>query len=94
MKARFTPRAGADRAAILDYLSIRSPVGARNVANQLRNAIDVLSSQPLNGHMTDMDTIRVLLVGKYPYKVFYRIGADAVEILHIRHTSRRPSEIE
>ncbi len=26
---------------------------------------------------------------RYPYKIFYRVRADIVEILHIRHTSRR-----
>jgi plasmid stabilization system protein ParE len=26
---------------------------------------------------------------RYPYKIFYRLRDDAVEILHIRHTARR-----
>lgn len=94
MKVRFTRRAFADRAAIFDYLHSRSPAGARNVTSQLRHAIDVLSNQPLSGHQTDMDNVRVLFVGRYPYKIFYRVSESAVEILHIRHTARRPSEIE
>jgi toxin ParE1/3/4 len=94
MKVWFTPRAFADRAAIFDYLSVRSPDGARNVVKQLRHAIDILSSQPLSGHKTDVDNVRVLFLGRYPYKIFYRVSEDTIEILHIRHTSRRPSEIE
>jgi hypothetical protein len=31
----------------------------------------------------------VLLV-RYPFKMFYRIAGDAIRILHIRHTARRP----
>jgi plasmid stabilization system protein ParE len=31
-----------------------------------------------------------VLVLRYPYKIFYRLRGDAVEILHIRHTARRP----
>jgi plasmid stabilization system protein ParE len=30
----------------------------------------------------------VLFVGRYPYKFFYRVRNDVVEIVHIRHTSR------
>ena len=36
----------------------------------------------------------MLFVGKYPYKVSYRVREDVVEILYIRHTARRPSEFE
>jgi toxin ParE1/3/4 len=30
------------------------------------------------------------IVADYPYKIFYRLGDDAVDIVHIRHASRRP----
>ena len=33
--------------------------------------------------------VRVAPLVRYPYNVFYRVIADAVEILHIHHTSRR-----
>ena len=94
MKVSFTPRAIADREAIFLYLSQRSPSGARNVMSRLRRGIDLLSTQPYQGPETDEDGVRVLFVGKYPYKVFYRVGEDTIEILHIRHAARRPSEFE
>jgi toxin ParE1/3/4 len=34
--------------------------------------------------------VRVIPLVRYPYKLFYRVLADRVRILHIRHTSRRP----
>jgi plasmid stabilization system protein ParE len=34
--------------------------------------------------------VRVVLLIRYPYKIFYRILQDRIRILHIRHTSRRP----
>lgn len=37
-----------------------------------------------------MPNVRVLFVGRYPYKFFYRVRGDTVEVLHIRHTSRFP----
>jgi plasmid stabilization system protein ParE len=28
--------------------------------------------------------------GRYPYKIFYRVRAGTVEILHIHHAAREP----
>ncbi|MBX9778657.1 MAG: type II toxin-antitoxin system RelE/ParE family toxin [Xanthobacteraceae bacterium] len=36
------------------------------------------------------EDIRAAVVRRYPYRIFYTITTDAIEILHIRHTSRRP----
>jgi plasmid stabilization system protein ParE len=34
--------------------------------------------------------VRVASVGKYPYRIFYRIAGDTVEILRIHHMARKP----
>lgn len=34
--------------------------------------------------------VHVIPLVRYPYKIFYRVLADRVRILHLRHTSRRP----
>ena len=34
--------------------------------------------------------VHVVPLVRYPYKLFYRVLADRVRILHIRHTARRP----
>jgi hypothetical protein len=36
--------------------------------------------------------VRGVVVNRYQFKVFYRVltGEDIVEIVHVRHTSRRP----
>jgi toxin ParE1/3/4 len=36
--------------------------------------------------------IRVVTLSRYPYRIFYRIKPDVIEILHIRHASRAPWE--
>ncbi len=89
MKVRFTPEAFSDRERILRYLSARSPAGARNVAASFREAIAQLGSQPQSGYRTENPEVRVMFVVRYPYKIFYRVREPDVEILHIRHTSRR-----
>jgi toxin ParE1/3/4 len=34
--------------------------------------------------------VRMKVVRRYRYKIFYRVTGETVEILHVRHTSRRP----
>lgn len=34
--------------------------------------------------------VRVVALVRYPYRIFYRIDADRLTILRIRHTARRP----
>jgi len=38
--------------------------------------------------------VRVKVIVQYPYKVFYSVHAEQVEILHVRHSARRPWEEE
>lgn len=90
MKIRYTPRAFSDREQIVDYLRQRSLVGARNVAAAIRAAVAQLREHPLSGYATNDPEVRVMFLVRYPYKIFYRVR-DIVEILHIRHTSRRES---
>ena len=56
---------------------------------RLNAAIDQLLDRPFSGHSTDVADVRVLFIGRYPYKVFYRVRNDTLEIIHIRHTARR-----
>jgi toxin ParE1/3/4 len=94
MKARYTRRAHSDLHQILDYLSTRSPKGAANVLARIEGAVQKLGEQPAMGHATDVGDVRVLFIGRYPYKVFYRFSRNQLEVLHIRHTARRAGEIE
>ena len=88
MKVRYTPAALSDRERIFECLRERSADGARNVIASIRETVKRLEDQPLSGYRTDQPDIRVIFVIRYPYKIFYRVR-DEVEILHIRHTSRR-----
>jgi len=63
---------------------------ARNVIEAIRAAISSAADQPLSGRKTSDPAIRVKLVGRYQYKVFYSIGVGEIEILHVRHGARRP----
>ncbi len=90
MRVRYAPRAFADREQIFDYLRKRSPSGARGVMASIRAAVAQLGEQPYSGYSTDDPDVWVKFIGRYPYKIFYRVRDDTVEIIHIRHTARRP----
>jgi addiction module RelE/StbE family toxin len=88
MRIRYTPQAFSDRERIFEYLNVRSASGARNVALSIREAVAQIKDHPHSGYRTEDPDVRVIFVARYPYKIFYRVR-DAVEILHIRHTSRK-----
>ncbi len=90
MIVRFTPRAEADLVGILDYLERRSPNGARRVAASLLQTIEVVASHPQSGASTRRPDIFVKVAARHPYKIFYRVSEQSIEILHIRHSARRP----
>ena len=90
MKVHYREAALADLAQISGYLEKRSPSGAVNVFRAIRSAIDVIAEAPLAARQSSDPAIRVKIVERYGYKIFYTPGTDTVEILHIRHGARRP----
>jgi plasmid stabilization system protein ParE len=90
MKVRYTPRARGDIEQIYRFLEERSPAGARNVLRAIYAGVQFISEFPQASEQTDDPRIRVRIVRRYRYRVFYRlVDGDTVD-LHVRHTSRRP----
>jgi plasmid stabilization system protein ParE len=58
------------------------------VATSIREVVAQLKDHPHSGYRTDNPDVRVIFAARDPYKIFHRVR-DAVEILHIRHTSRK-----
>ena len=91
MKVRYRARAMADLDEIFTFLNDRSPVGAHNVLHAIAGAIDSIAENPLAAPPTSEPDIRVKIVGRYRYKIFYGVvGNESVEIIHVRHAARRP----
>jgi toxin ParE1/3/4 len=88
MSIQYTLAAFCDRKRIVERLHRRSKTGARNVMASFKAAVELLREQPDRGNKTNIAGVLVLI--NYPYLMFYRIRQDAIELLHIRHTSRRP----
>ncbi|MBN9021697.1 MAG: hypothetical protein J0H08_06320 [Rhizobiales bacterium] len=34
----------------------------------------------------------MLFLGRYPYRIFYRVLGDTVQVLHVHHAAREPWE--
>jgi toxin ParE1/3/4 len=92
MRIRYTLRAFADREAIYEYYDRRNPRMAREVKAFIKKRINDLRYFPERYALIQERDARALIVGRYPYIIYYRIRGDEISILHIRHTSRRPWE--
>ena len=90
MKLRYREQALADIDAIHNYLEKRSAAGARNVLRAIYASIQLIAEHPLSYQRTDDPGIHVHVVRRYSYRIFYSVTGDTVEIMHVRHTSRRP----
>ena len=83
-------RALQDLDEIHAYVVQRSIKGAATVADRIAASVELIGDFPGVGRqLRKRPNIRTLPVGKYPYRIYYSIDADAVMILHVRHTSRR-----
>jgi toxin ParE1/3/4 len=70
-----------------DYLAARNPKAASFVFKQIIASTKRLRQFPQSGRQGQIEGTRELAVHGFPYLVVYRIGADAVEILRVFHTS-------
>jgi toxin ParE1/3/4 len=92
MKLIYSRRALADLERIATYYAANaSPAIAETIELRLGNVIDRICRAPESApRVSQRSRVRVVAVVRYPFRIFYRVRDDAVDILHIRHTSRRP----
>lgn len=91
MKLRYTLPALADLDAVLDYIAVHSPQGARRVQARIQALTDLLLLHPNIGRRTDDPAIRRLTVTPYPFLVFYEATESEIIIHAVRHAARDPS---
>jgi toxin ParE1/3/4 len=61
------------------------------IASAVRDLVSRIAEAPQWGRpVLQRPGVRVVLLVRYRYKVFYRVTGTAVRIIHIRHMSRRP----
>lgn len=92
MKLVYSRQALADLNRISDYYAASaSPAIADSVGRRLEDVIDRICRIPESApRVSQRSQVRIVTVVRYPFRIFYRVRKDTIDILHIRHTSRRP----
>jgi len=98
MKVEYSKRALADLASIAEYyLKADNPPIAQAVEQRIRAVAARVGRFPESARsVAQRPGVRVALLIRYPYKIFYKVlpERDAVRILRVRHESRRPLKWE
>lgn len=91
MKVVYTDEALNDLAAIANWLVVHYPAVAPVVERRIRRVVAHIARWPASSRRaSSRPGVRVVPLGRYPYKIFYRVTEDAVEILHIHHAAQQP----
>jgi toxin ParE1/3/4 len=91
VKVVYADPALADLDEITAWLKEHYPGVGRAVERRLKIVVGHLARWPESMRpSTHRPDVRVAPLGRYPYKIFYRVRADTVEILHIHHAAREP----
>ena len=91
MKVVYTDAALADLDDITLWLTANYPGLGPAVERRLRLVVAHIARFPDSMRASaHRPGVRVATLGRYPYKIFYRLRGDTVEILHIHHAAREP----
>ncbi len=89
MPVVWSPAALGDIARIYAYIAQFNPGAAETIARALLAAGDGLASFPNRGRQVPGTALREWPL-VYPHIIRYRVAADDVRILRVRHGARRP----
>jgi toxin ParE1/3/4 len=90
MKVVWTAGALADLEDVLGYTRQRFPESVTPLEERVHGVIERLSQMPFSStRLDERPGVRVATLVRYPYRIFYRVADDYIEILHIRHAARK-----
>jgi plasmid stabilization system protein ParE len=90
MKLVYTDEALRDLDEILTFIASRYPTVSAAFERRLAVVLRRVGSWPESAQEIEQrPSVRVVPLIRYPYKVFYRVADEAVEILHIHHAARQ-----
>ena len=90
MKVRYTDAALQDLDEALAYIARNYPTVVSAFEARLNVALRRIGRWPESAEAVKQRTgVRVVPLRRYPYRIFYQITSDSVEILHIHHSARQ-----
>jgi plasmid stabilization system protein ParE len=91
MKVVWSDAAARDLDDIIHWLEANHPGIGRAVEQRVRAVVAQIARWPdSTRRSTYRPDVRIAPLGRYPYRIFYRMRDDAAEILHIHHAARDP----
>jgi addiction module RelE/StbE family toxin len=89
LRVEWSDQAVADVVSIHAYLSQFTPTAALDVIDRISRSADRLSLFPLSGRsVPEFGSRAVREVIVTPYRVFYIVRADRIDILAVRHSAQ------
>lgn len=73
-----------------DYLAEKNPAAANAMLQHIRSSVSLLAQHPGTGRPGRVPGTRELVIPRYPYLIPYRVRGEALEVLRVFHTSRKP----
>jgi toxin ParE1/3/4 len=90
MKVIYTDEALRDLDKILEFIELNYPNISAAFEERLRAIERRIGRWPKSAEeVVQRPGVRVIPLIRYPYKLFYRISNDAIEMLYIHHSARR-----
>ena len=74
--------------SVYNYIAERNASAAMVVVAYIRQAVTLLTDHPHLGRITDEKGVRMLVVPRFPYVVFYKVHREEVFILSIMHAAQ------
>lgn len=87
LEVQWTPRALLDLLDILEFVSRDNPVAGKRLAGRIREKAEQLSIFPFHGREYLTGVRRIVLHRHYLFT--YRVKADRIEILQVKHVARQ-----
>ena len=90
MKVRYTDEALRDLDEVLTYIARNYPTVVSTFEARLNTALRRIGRWPRSAEtVKQRPGVRVVPLRRYPYKIFYQVTSDSIEILHIHHSARQ-----
>ena len=88
-RLEFRPEASADVAEAFSWYEAQRPGLGREFEAELDRALQLITRMPAAGRVV-YRTLRRALVRRFPFAIYYVLGAEVIEIRGVLHNSRHP----
>lgn len=94
MRLRYTAPAQADVEAILQASARDYPGSTADLIAHIRRIQQRIAQWPRIAPVVQgQRDIHVIPLVRYPFRIYYRVASDAIEVLHVRHSSRQDEDL-